>query len=79
MNTYITELHSRADSSQLFTISLANTSTEIQTNLTQQFPEYEIINIRLILPGQIAIIDSETWESDSISESLSILEESSLG
>ncbi len=78
MNTYITELHSRADSSQLFTISLSNTITEIQTNLTKQFPEYEIINIRLILPGQIAIIDSETWESDSISESLSILEESSL-
>ena len=78
MNTYIIELRCRADSTQLFTISLSNTLAENLNNLATQFPDYEIHDSRIIFPGQIAIIDSETWESSSASESLSHLEESSL-
>ena len=78
MNTYLSELHHKVEQTQLFTVSLAATSEQCKVSLTHQFPEYDIHRTQLILPGQIAIIDAETWESENASDSLSIIEESSL-
>jgi len=73
MNTYITELHSRVDSSQLFTVSLADTSKQANQTTANLFPEYDIYKTTPVLPGETIIIDSETWESESADSTLSTL------